>query len=319
MKITRRYTLLSTPTVLTIGNLDGVHRGHQALLRLVVERARTQQLTAAVLTFEPHPRERLHPHDPPARLTPFRAKALAIAAEGIDHLHLLPFTRAIASWSPEAFIAYLTKTLNLRYLIVGDDFRFGVHRSGTLETLLEAGDRLGFTVEILPALTHGGERISSSAVRSALARGDMRQAAKLLGRWHTLCGRVIRGLGLGRSLAAPTLNLALPANLLLPRGVFTGWVTELTARPEPAVIAIGERPTLALSCSIPTVEAHLLTWSGDAYGRRVRLHLADRLRHERLFPSLAALADQIADDIAQARRWHSQHPVVETSLPGVVA
>ncbi|WP_217126263.1 bifunctional riboflavin kinase/FAD synthetase [Hydrogenophilus thiooxidans] len=317
MRILRGHAPSLAPTALTVGNFDGVHRGHQALLRLVCDRAVARQLTPAVLTFEPHPRERLAPTSAPPRLTPLRDKAALLAREGIAQLHILPFTRRIAQWSPEAFIAFLVERLMVRHLIVGDDFRFGAHRAGTLETLLDAGDRFGFTVEAMSTLTLGPERISSSAVRTALDAGNVEHAAVLLGRWYAVTGRVHPGAQLGRQIGVPTMNLLIAPRQALPSGVFVGWVTGLGNRPEPAVINVGVRPTVTqrhpadrASCPLlsPTLEAHLLDWHGDAYGKRITVHFAAKLRNEQRFPSLAALTTQIHDDIAAARRWHATHP-----------
>ncbi|GAB6049632.1 bifunctional riboflavin kinase/FAD synthetase [Hydrogenophilus islandicus] len=306
MRILRGRAPSAQPLALTIGNFDGVHRGHQALLRLVTERAEECHLTPAVLTFEPHPRERLAPASAPPRLTPLRTKAAAIAQEGIAQLHILPFTRSVAQWSSETFITYLVTTLQVRHLVVGDDFRFGAHRSGNLETLLDAGERFGFTVEAMPTLTWGSERVSSSAVRAALAAGNLRHAAELLGRWFSVTGRVTRGAQMGRTLDVPTMNLRLPPRQAVPFGVFVGWVSGVSAQPEPAVINVGVRPTVAASHP-PTVEAHLLAWRGDAYGARITVHFAAKLREEQRFASLAALKAQLDDDIAAARRWHTAH------------
>jgi riboflavin kinase/FMN adenylyltransferase len=308
MRIARGLTRVTQPTALTIGNFDGVHRGHQMLLRLVGERAEEAGLLPAVLTFEPHPRERLAPASAPPRLTPLRDKARLIASEGIAHLHILPFRRTTAYLTAAAFIEMvLVRTLSVRHLVIGDDFRFGSHRSGSLETLLSAGEVFGFTVEALPAICEGEKRISSSAVRAALLAGQMRHAAQLLGRWFAISGRVRRGAQLGRTLGVPTLNLKLPPRLIAPRGVFVGWVEGIADQPQRAVINIGTRPTLG-SDTTPTLEAHLLDWQGEGYGTAVTVYLADRLRNEQRFPSLLALTEQIHADIAQARHWHDAHP-----------
>lgn len=309
MRIARGFTPVAQATALTIGNFDGVHCGHQALLRLVCERAAEQALLPAVLTFEPHPREYLAPGHAPPRLTPFRDKAREIAEAGIAHLHVLPFRHAIAALTPHAFIEQvLVRTLAVRHLVIGDDFRFGARRAGTLETLLEAGEREGFTVEALPTIREAGERVSSSAVRAALFAGQMRHAARLLGRWFSLTGRVCRGAQLGRTIGVPTLNVPLPRRVIVLSGVFVGWVTGVAEQPWPAVINVGTRPTVSREAT-PIAEAHLLDWSGGTcYGVRVTIHLAERLRAEQRFPSLSALSAQIHADLVNARRWHAAHP-----------
>ncbi len=296
------------PSAVTIGNFDGVHRGHQALLRLLVERARERDLEAVVVTFEPHPQAFFAPASAPARLMGLREKAAALVNEGVTRLHVLRFNSQLARLEPSDFVErLLVAGLNAHYVVVGDDFRFGAHRRGGIDELYDFGERLGFGVEAMPTVAIADRRASSSAIREALTRGDVALAAQLLGRTLALAGRVRPGARLGRTWGVPTLNLAVPPRRLMPTGVFVGWVSGLAEQPLPAVLHAGVRPTVGTSARM-LAEAHVLDWSGDAYGRCVALHFAAKLREEQRFASLEALTQQIRADIAAARTWHHAHP-----------
>ena len=182
------------PAAVTIGNFDGVHRGHQAMLARVIAVARDRGLTASVLTFEPHPRELFTPAAAPTRLTSLREKLELLAAHGVDHVHVQRFSRAFASLAPEAFVERaLVGQLAARWVLVGEDFRYGAKRAGDFASLAAAAGRRGFELEAMPTVTDGGTRVSSSAVRDALARGDLKRAAELLGRAYSISGRVVHG------------------------------------------------------------------------------------------------------------------------------
>jgi riboflavin kinase / FMN adenylyltransferase len=287
----------------TVGNFDGVHRGHQALIRTTVRAARDAGGRAVVLTFDPHPAQVLTPERAPSALMTLAQKAEVMQGMDVDALAVLPFTPALSRESPESFAhLVLRQAVGARTVVVGEDFRFGRRRSGNAATLVALGERMGFRVEAVPAVLDGGEPVSSSRVRDALARGDVNSARSLLGRRFYIDGEVVRGAGRGRTLGIPTANLA-PLNETLPAtGVYAclgrfGDATEATLR---AVANLGRRPTFGGGEVV--VEVHLLDWTGDAYGRSFRLEFAGRLREERRFPGIDALLEQVRRDIDDARR-----------------
>jgi riboflavin kinase/FMN adenylyltransferase len=294
--------------VLTIGNFDGLHLGHQALLRLLADRARERGLPASVLTFEPHPREFFSPLDAPPRLTSLREKLLLLGDNSVDHAHIQQFNTRFSSLSAKEFIQFvLVHGLRTRHLLIGDDFRFGERRSGDF-TMLEAAGRMhGFSVEAMPTLSVADERVSSSAVRKALEAGNLNHAARLLGRSYSIAGQVMRGNQLGRTLGFPTLNIALRTRRTALRGVFVVEVEGLGEQHVRGVANVGVRPTIANALQ-HRLEVHLLDWSGDCYGAHLRIHFLHKLRDECRFPSLDALKAQIGLDTQAARGWFSQHP-----------
>ncbi|MBI5780978.1 MAG: bifunctional riboflavin kinase/FAD synthetase [Rhodocyclales bacterium] len=306
MRVIRSIGGPHPPTVLTIGNFDGVHRGHQVLLRLVRERADEAHIQAAALTFEPHPREFFTPQSAPPRLSTLREKLLALADSGLDRLHVLRFDLRLARLGAADFIeTLLVRSLNVQHLVIGDDFRFGARRGGGLAELLEAGERFGFTVEPVPEVRIDGLRVSSSLIRTLVAEGKLEQAARLLGRPYRIEGRVVHGEKLGRTLGFPTANIPLSPRRLAPPGVYVCSVAGLAASPLPAVANIGLRPTVG--GLLPRLEVHLLDWSGECYGRRLCVAFFHKLREERKFPDLDALRAQIAEDVVHARQWHRHH------------
>lgn len=289
--------------VLTIGNFDGVHLGHQALLALLVDKARELGLPAAVLTFEPHPREYFSPADAPARLSSLRDKLLMLDAAGVDLVYVCRFNARLAEQSAQAFIDdVLVRGLAVRHLYVGDDFCFGARRQGDFAMLQAAGARYGFGVEAMPTLDIDGERVSSSTVRAALAAGDLAAAARQLGRPYSIAGRVSHGAKLGRQLGFPTANVQLPKGVPALNGVFTVEVEGLADTLVPGVANVGIRPTAGDSMRA-RLEVHLFDWQRDCYSVPVRVHFLRRLRAERKFASLDALRAQIAADAAAARAW----------------
>jgi len=302
------YAPAGQPCVLTIGNFDGLHLGHQALLNLLADRANERGLPASVLTFEPHPREFFSPLDAPARLTSLREKLLLLGDNGVDHVHVQPFNRPFSTLSTEAFIqSVLLDGLKVRHLLIGDDFRFGERRNGDFALLQAAGKTLGFGVEAMPTLSVAGERASSSAVRRALETGDLDHAAHLLGRLYSIAGQVAHGSQLGRQIGFPTLNITLKNRRPALSGVFTVEVEGLPGlRCVQGVANVGTRPTVDNSPQ-SRLEVHLLDWSGDCYGAHLRVHFFHKLRGEFRFPSLDALKVQIGQDVQAARGWFSQH------------
>jgi riboflavin kinase/FMN adenylyltransferase len=290
----------SAPVAVTVGNFDGVHLGHQAMLARVVAAARERGVVPAVLTFEPHPQELFAPQSAPTRLTSLREKAELLAAHGMRRVHVRRFSRAFASLAPDAFVEQvLVRELQAVWVLVGDDFRYGTRRAGDLESLRAAGARFGFAVEAMPTILQHGERVSSSAVRSALAAGDLARARNLLGRAYSIGGRVVHGQKLGRQLGFATANVQ-TAQLLPGTGVYVV-TARLAGRELPGVCNVGVKPTVEASGKV-TAEVHLFDFDGrDLYGASLRVAFVARLREERRFAGPTELAAQIAADVAAAR------------------
>ncbi len=293
----------TTPTVLTIGNFDGVHLGHRALLDELKAKARELALPATVLTFEPHPRELFAPDKAPARLASLRDKIELLAEAGIDRVHVCRFDRALASLSAQEFVErILVRGLAVRHLIIGDDFRFGKARGGDFALLQREGQARGFAVEAMRTVDHDGLRVSSSAVREALAAGDIECAERLLGRPFVIAGRIMDGRKVGRSIGFPTANIQVRRKRLPLSGVFAVTVSGVDARPLPGAANIGVRPTIAEGLK-PVLEVHLLDFDRDIYGLHVDVNFMHKLRSEAKFDSLDALKAQIARDVADVRTY----------------
>jgi riboflavin kinase/FMN adenylyltransferase len=283
---------------LTVGNFDGVHCGHRAMLERVVARARESQAESGVLTFEPHPREYFAPDAAPARLTRLRDKLEQLAAAGIDRVHVARFGAEFAAQPAERFVEdVIAKGLRAAWLLVGRDFRFGAKRGGDYALLERLAGRHGFELESMPDVQLDGERVSSSAVRAALSSGELERAARLLGRHYAVSGRVVRGARLGRQLGFPTANVALPPRPPLG-GIFVVEVDGIG----PGVASVGRRPTVN-EVPAPLLEVHLLDWSGELYGRRLRVRFLQRLREEKKYDDLPALRAAIANDARAARDY----------------
>ena len=299
---------------LTIGNFDGVHLGHRAMLRRLAEKARELKLACSVLTFEPHPREFFAAAaasraglEPPARLSRLREKLELIAEEGVDRTHVLRFGASLAGLSAEKFIdEVLVRGLGVRWLLVGKDFRFGAKRTGDFGLLQEAARRFGFGVEAMADVLVDGERVSSSRVRAALAAGDLDAAARLLGRPYTMSGRVAHGEKLGRTLGCPTANIVLRRTPALA-GIFAVEVElEETHALRRGVASVGRRPTVKADAA-PLLEVHLFDWQGDLYGRHLRVAFRKKLRDERKYDGLEALRAAIARDVNDAKAWFEKN------------
>ena len=286
--------------VVTVGNFDGVHLGHRALVARTVAEARGAKGTAVVLTFDPHPARVLRPGRAPRELSTLPQKEELLAGLGIDALVVVPFTTELAARSADAFVAdVLVAALGVRVVVVGESFRFGHRQSGDVRRLEALGGDLGFGVRAMAPLLLDGQPISSSRVRDALGAGDVATARALLGRSYFVDARVVRGDGRGKALGVPTANLE-PENEVIPgQGVYAGhcWLPDGEERP--AVVNVGSRPTFGRGGI--TVEAHLLDFAGDLYGSRVRLSFEVRLRGEQRFADEEALVAQILRDIARAR------------------
>ncbi len=290
------------PIALTIGNFDGVHRGHQAMLERLVEAADDLALPASVLTFDPPPREYFARASAPPRLSSLRDKVEQFAARGVARAYVARFDGRLASLEPEAFIdAVLVRRLGVRWLLVGEDFRFGKGRAGDLSTLRRSART--FSVEAMRTVRVDGERTSSTAVRAALAAGDLARAGALLGRPFTISGRVAHGSKLGRRLGFPTANL--PRKRMPPvSGIFAVRVHGLEASPRNGVASVGVRPTVT-EAGAPMVEAFLFDFDAPIYGRRITVEFVHKLRDEERYADFDTLKRQIAHDVEAARDYFS--------------
>jgi riboflavin kinase / FMN adenylyltransferase len=290
----------SAGCALTIGTYDGIHLGHQALIARLREHAVRLGTASVLLTFEPTPREYLLPSDPPARLTTLRERWRILCGLGVDYLWLLRFGEALRNLSAEGFAELLVRELEPRIVVVGHDFRFARRGEATANVLAEAGRRLGFEVDVLPAVTLEGERISSSGIRAALARSDFDSARRWLGRPWSMRGRVQPGRSLGVQLGFPTANVPLERRRSPVAGIFAVRVRGADKRERNGVASLGTRPTIGGTEAL--LEAHVFDFEGDLYGQEIEVEFVARLRDEEHFASLEALSRQMALDAAEARR-----------------
>ncbi|MGQ0545953.1 MAG: bifunctional riboflavin kinase/FAD synthetase [Betaproteobacteria bacterium] len=287
---------------LTIGNFDGVHRGHRALVERVIAAARHESLQSCALTFEPHPREFFAPDAAPPRLTRLRDKLELLAGIGVERVHVAKFDARFAALPPGQFIEeVLVRGLRVRRLIVGRDFRFGAKRAGDFAMLGEAAARRGFALEAMPDVLFEGERVSSSAVRAALQAGELARAERLLGHPYTISGKVAHGEKLGRELGFPTANIRL-AHAAPLAGIFAVEV-EGVGR---GVASLGRRPTVN-PLERPLLEVHLFDHDAELYGRHIRVRFLEKLRDEEKFDGLEALKEAIARDAREARAYFAKH------------
>ena len=290
-------------TALTIGNFDGVHLGHRALLARLIAVANARDLLPAALTFEPHPREFFAPESAPVRLSTLREKLEMLAETGVALTNVCRFNTEFAHLDAEDFIErLLIEHLRVKHLIVGDDFRFGAKRRGNFALLQEAGRQHGFAVEALPSVVIDDTRVSSSAVRSALAAGEMEHAARLLGRPYSIDGRVVHGDKVGRSLGFATANIRIKHDNPPLTGVFAVEVRGLPDGPHRGVANLGIRPS-ANQLARPLLEVHLFDFDADIYGTHLNVRFVHKLRSEKRFPTFTALQAQIARDVASARQY----------------
>jgi riboflavin kinase/FMN adenylyltransferase len=304
MRIYRGLPALADgPVALTIGNFDGVHRGHQAMLARLIEAAEDLRLPSAVLTFDPHPREFFAKEAAPPRLSRLRQKLDVFRAFGVDRTIIARFDRHLAAMTPESFIDdVLVCRLDARWVLVGDDFRFGRARAGNLAVL--RAHATTFSVEGMRTVAVDTERASSSAVREALAAGNLSRAAALLGRSYAISGRVAHGRKLGRSLGFPTANIPLRHPPALS-GIFAVRVHGLGSVPRTGVASIGVRPTVD-SNGQPLLEVFLFDFDETIYGRRVTVEFVHKLRGEEKYDTLDALARQIRADVVEARDYFAR-------------
>jgi len=290
-------------TVLTIGFYDGVHLGHRRTIGRALDDARAAGRQLVVVTFDRHPTELLRPDRAPKLLTDLTQRLELFASIGVDATYVIPFDEATATQAPEAFITELLVTqLGCAAVVVGSDFRFGAERRGDVAMLAVAGRTAGFDVDGIVLGESDGEVISSTRIRTLVANGDVAAAAGLLGRVHELRGTVAHGDGRGGTeLGYPTVNLAVDERLQLPGdGVYAGWYRDAEHRAQPAAISVGRRPTF-LESADPLVEAYVLDFDGDLYGRTARVSFLERLRGEERFESIEALVAQMGRDVEATR------------------
>ena len=292
------------PCGLAVGNFDGVHLGHQAMLERLVKACTRLRIPASVLTFEPHPREYFAAQRgtvPPARISTERDKLEALAAHGVQRVCIARFDDSMASTTAEDFVAdVLIEGLRTRHLLIGDDFRFGARRTGDIDTLRAFADRGAFALEPMPTVIVQGRRVSSSMVRDALAAGDFAEVERLLARPYTLSGHVVHGRKLGRTLGFPTLNLRLPFENPAVRGIFVVRVHGLAPEGLPAVASLGTRPTVE-DRGHHLLEVHVFDFDREVYGEMVRVEFLSKLRDEIRFDDLGTLTDQMNRDARAAR------------------
>ncbi|MDL1866506.1 bifunctional riboflavin kinase/FAD synthetase [Betaproteobacteria bacterium PRO4] len=310
MRITRHATAgRGEPVALTIGNFDGVHLGHQAMIARLKRMAGRLGVASCIMTFEPHPRECLMPEQAPARLTDLREKLELLAGYGVNRVQICRFNRKFANISAEQFVTrILQQEMNVQWLLIGEDFRFGARRSGDLALLQKFFPESG-QLEIMPPVMLDGLRVSSTAVRNALVSGNLDLAADLLGRPYSLSGRVVDGMKLAKKLGFPTANIQLKHHLLPLSGIFVveaSWCNDSghTQRIR-GVASLGIRPTV-LENAQPLLEVHLFDFDEQIYGQQLRIDFLQKLREEEKFPDMETLVTQIEQDIDCAKTYFSR-------------
>lgn len=297
---------LDRPSVITIGAYDGVHRGHRAVIAHVRELARSLKCQSVVVTFDRHPASVVRPESAPKLLTDTDQKLELLAETGVDVTCVVTFDEAKAQMTPEQFArSVLSDGLNTKVIVVGEDFHFGHRRQGNVDTLRELGVELGFRVEPITLIERPdgvNEPVSSTAIRRALAGGQVEVAAHLLGRQYEVRGEVVRGDQRGRTIGFPTANIAVPQAMCLPAdGVYAGRFIDEDSRSWMCALNLGRRPTFVEHSEHSLLEAHLLDFEGDLYGRRVRVTFEKFLRSERKFDGLESLRAQLVADVAAVR------------------
>jgi riboflavin kinase/FMN adenylyltransferase len=304
MRLTRGVPAAAAgPTALTIGNFDGVHLGHQVMLAELKRAAGRLGVPACVLTFEPHPREFFAPDKAPTRLTSLREKLEFLAGCGVERVQLCRFDYRLAQITAEDFIErVIARGLGARWLLAGDDFRFGARRAGDLVMLKRFAPRLGVEVSALASVMQDGERVSSTAVRRALAAGELARAERLLGRAYSISGRVVQGDGLGRKLGFPTANVQMKHNRPPLTGIFAVRLHGAAAGPLRGVASLGVRPAVKQQ-GAPVLEVHALDFDGNLYRRHVRVEFLHKFRDEEKYADLATLTRKIALDVENARSY----------------
>jgi riboflavin kinase/FMN adenylyltransferase len=294
------YDLVREGSVATIGSYDGIHAGHRKLLDTLLEKASSANLPSVVMSFEPMPKEYFSSISPPARLMRFREKFEALADYGIDLFYCPKFDERMKNIAADTFIRQLLiQTLNIRHLVIGDDFRFAEARRGNIEQLLRAGRALDYEVHQIASVVADGERVSSTAIRDALWAGELDHATRLLGRPYRMSGKVIEGEHLGRELGFPTANVNLRRRQSAVMGIFAVRVSGLNREPLDAVASVGTRPTFG--GTKPILEVHIFDFDEDIYGKYIHVDFIARLRSELKFDEVKDLVEQMHRDAAQAR------------------
>ncbi len=287
------------PLALAIGNFDGMHLGHQAMMAKLIGTAQSQGLKAAVMTFEPHPREFFTPGNAPTRLSSLREKLELFAEAGVEYAYVCHFNRRFAEVSAEDFMRrILRQAMNVKAVLVGEDFRFGAGRRGAQADFVSAG----FQIISLPDVMLDQRRVSSTAVREALAQGDLVRAEKLLGRPYTISGKVVHGDKVGRTWGYPTANIHMLHDRPPLFGVYAVKLEGLAESPLPGVASLGVRPTVKQGGK-PTLEVHLFDFQQDIYGKHVRVHFLHKIRDEMKFADIETLKTWIASDAQKAREY----------------
>jgi riboflavin kinase / FMN adenylyltransferase len=292
--------------VVTMGNFDGIHRGHQEIFRILLREAVAGDGTALVITFFPHPLKVLHPGQAPRLITSLEDRIALIRCCGIDHVLLLPFTEEFATWSPERFIRdILVRRVGAKKVLVGEDFRFGRDRGGDIVFLENQGEAYGYTVQRINPVRIDGLEVSSTRIRQFIQNGQVRESAKMLGRPYSISGKVVSGDRRGKHLGFPTANLASDAEIIPPNGVYAVWVNVKGDR-RPGVASLGIKPTF--SGTAFSIEVHIFDFHEEIYGESLRMEFIEWLREERSFPDPRALVEQIGRDAQEARRILQQGP-----------
>jgi riboflavin kinase/FMN adenylyltransferase len=300
------YSPDQQPVALTIGNFDGVHLGHQALLNALSAAAKTRGLQTAVMIFEPHPREFFTPKQAPARLTSLREKLELFSTAGIDRVYVCRFNTHFAAMSAEDFINTLHEKVHAGYVLIGDDFRFGSGRTGDFALMEKIGSRQGFEVQAVATVSSEGVRISSTAVRAALLAGQLGEAKSYLGRHYSISGRVVHGDGMGKKIGFPTANIQLKHNLPPLSGIFVVQVHAEGLGVLQGAASLGVRPTLKHDAQ-PVLEVHLFEFGQQIYGKHLRVEFLQKLRDEEKYPDVETLIRHIALDVENAKKWFEQH------------
>jgi riboflavin kinase / FMN adenylyltransferase len=304
-------------SVVTVGTYDGIHRGHEALLERLSEHGGRLQRPTMMLTFEPMPREHLAPADPPPRLQSWRERWRVLSRTSLDYLWLLRFCESVRGLPGEQFAQLLFRDLAAPVVVVGHDFRFGRNGEATAALLHEAGAHFGSLVDVVPPVTIDGVRVSSSGIREALARGDLQQASRWLGRRYSMSGRVVEGQHLGRRLGFATANLRLDRRRAALAGIFAVHVLGVRPGRMPGVASLGTRPTV--NGREPLLEAHLFDFDAELYGREIEVEFVAKLRDEKRFESLEAMVEQMHRDAAEARRVLEQARASSPQIPGAAS
>ncbi|WP_051078311.1 bifunctional riboflavin kinase/FAD synthetase [Leeia oryzae] len=301
------------PCAVTIGNFDGIHLGHQALLRRLKQEAHTRGLSTSVITFEPHPKEFFTPQAAPVRLTSLREKLELFRSMGIDTVYVYPFRANLASQSATEFVEkQLLAQIQTRYLLIGDDFCFGAKRLGNFALLSQYADQGVFELDAMHTVAWENLRVSSTNIRLALEKGELETAAQMLDRPYRVSGKVVHGNKLGRTIGFPTANIQIKHNRPPLSGIFAVSVDGIADRPLAGAASFGVRPTV-MNNGLPTLEVFLLDYSGDLYGTHVGVRFHKKLRQEEKYPDLDTLIAQIHKDVDQVRTFFNEHPHLLTA------